>query len=150
MGELNRSGCLTLRTSIIGWELSGRSSLLEWFACQRGRRIKGYQKAIYSGFSSSIIANLIGDLIETRPDLKGLYQVASKPISKYDLLVGLQQRLKWTDIQIDPDTMFHCDRSLMGSRFEIETGWQAPEWDAILDGLAHEWPNYAEWRTEAQ
>ena len=48
IGELNRSSCLTLRTSIIGWQLNTFSSLLSWFALQRGKRIKGYRKAIYS------------------------------------------------------------------------------------------------------
>ncbi len=90
LGELNRPGCLTLRTSIIGWELSRFSSLLSWFASQRGRSIKGYKNAIYSGFSTSVIARLISDLIETRPDLQGIYHVASVPISKYDLLNQLR------------------------------------------------------------
>src|SRR5215212_5432439 len=31
LGELNRSGTLTLRTSIIGWQLNTYSSLLGWF-----------------------------------------------------------------------------------------------------------------------
>jgi dTDP-4-dehydrorhamnose reductase len=47
LGELNRPGCLTLRTSIIGWQLNTFSSLLGWFASQRGRHIKGYRRAIY-------------------------------------------------------------------------------------------------------
>ena len=36
LGELNRPGCLTLRTSIIGWELRGHLGLLEWFAEDQG------------------------------------------------------------------------------------------------------------------
>ena len=46
LGELNRPCCLTLRTSIIGWQLNTFSSLLSWFALQRGQHIKGYHKAI--------------------------------------------------------------------------------------------------------
>jgi len=143
LGELTYPGCLTLRTSIIGWELSGRSSLLEWFASQRGRHIKGYQQAIYSGFSSTVVAGLIGDIVETRPDLSGLYQVASKPISKYDLLVKLRAALAWDDVQISPDSQFFCDRSLIGLRFEKMTGWTPPVWEEMIAGLAEEWPQYA-------
>jgi dTDP-4-dehydrorhamnose reductase len=145
LGELNRPNCLTLRTSIIGWQLNTFSSLLSWFSQQRGQRIKGYQQAIYSGFSTSVLAGLISDLIETRPDLSGLYQVASEPISKYDLLVALREKLGWDDIQIEPDDNFYCDRSLVGTRFSIATGWKAPAWGEMLEGLAEEWPAYQHW-----
>ena len=145
LGELNRPNCLTLRTSIIGWQLNTFSSLLSWFSQQRGQRIKGYQKAIYSGFSTRVLAGLISDLIETRPDLTGLYQVASEPISKYDLLVALREKLGWDDIQIEPDDNFYCDRSLIGTRFSVATGWQAPGWDEMLTGLTEEWPEYEGW-----
>jgi dTDP-4-dehydrorhamnose reductase len=142
LGELNRPGCLTLRTSIIGWQLNTFSSLLSWFALQRGKHIKGYHKAIYSGFSTSVIAQLIGDILQTRPDLNGLYQVASEPITKFDLLVQLRDRLGWKDIIIDPDDQFFCDRSLSGARFSIATGWRPPTWEAMLEGLSAEWPRY--------
>jgi dTDP-4-dehydrorhamnose reductase len=51
LGELHENHCLTLRTSIIGLELSRRKSLVEWFLAQRGT-IKGYKKAIFSGFTT--------------------------------------------------------------------------------------------------
>jgi len=142
LGELNRPGCLTLRTSIIGWQLNTFSSLLSWFSQQRGQRIKGYQKAIYSGFSTRVLAGLISDLIKTRPDLSGLYQVASQPISKYDLLIALRDKLVWDDIEIEPDDNFYCDRSLIGTRFSMATGWKAPAWNEMISGLAEEWPAY--------
>jgi dTDP-4-dehydrorhamnose reductase len=142
LGELNRPGCLTLRTSIIGWQLNTFSSLLSWFALQRNKRIKGYRKAIYSGFSTTVLAQLIGDILQTRPDLNGIYQVSSEPISKYELLVKLRDVLGWNDIIIDPDDQFFCDRSLSGTRFSTATGWRPPTWEAMLQGLASEWPHY--------
>lgn len=146
LGELDRRGCLTLRTSIIGWELKHHAGLVEWFAAQRGRTIKGYRRAIYSGLSTAALAGLMGDILETRPDLWGLYQVASSPITKYDLLLRLRDALGWQDINIEPDDRFHCDRSLIGSRFEAATRWQAPDWDEMIAGLAAEWPTYEQWR----
>jgi dTDP-4-dehydrorhamnose reductase len=150
LGELNRPNCLTLRTSIIGWQINTYSSLLGWFASQRGKRIKGYHRAIYSGFSTSVLAQLIGDLIATRPDLHGLYQVASEPIAKYDLLVKLRDILGWKDITIDGDDQFFCDRSLMAARFTTTTGWTPPSWDSMLEGLASEWNEYASEYTRSQ
>jgi dTDP-4-dehydrorhamnose reductase len=142
LGELHRPGTLTLRTSIIGWQLNTFSSLLSWFALQRGKRVKGYRKAIYSGFSTAVLSQLIGDILLTRPDLTGLYQVASEPISKFDLLVRLRDILGWGDITIDADDNFFCDRSLSGAHFTAATGWRTPGWDSMLEGLAAEWPQY--------
>jgi len=145
LGELNRASCLTLRTSIIGWQINANTSLLGWFARQRGQRIKGYRRAIYAGFSTRVLVELISDLLETRPDLTGLYQVASEPISKYDLLLNLRDKLGWSDIDIEPDENFYCDRSLISTRFKVATGWNAPGWDEMLSGLAEEWPTYRDW-----
>jgi dTDP-4-dehydrorhamnose reductase len=142
LGELNQPGCLTLRTSIIGWQLNAFSGLLSWFALQRGKTVQGYRKAIYTGVSTSVLSALIGDIIENHADLAGLYHVASKPISKFDLLVRLKDKLGWKDITIEPEEKFACDRSLNGERFSRETGWRAPEWDAMIQGLAGEWPAY--------
>jgi len=142
LGELNRPGTLTLRTSIIGWQLNTHSSLLGWFASQRGRRIKGYRHAIYSGFSTAVLSNLIGDILETRKDLTGLYHVSSAPISKFDLLTRFRDALGWTDIAIEPDNQFYCDRSLVGTRFSNTTGWMSPSWDDMIAGLVAERPIY--------
>ena len=144
LGELNRPGCLTLRTSIIGWQLNTFSSLLSWFALQRNKHIKGYHKAIYSGFSTNVMAQLIGDILQTRADLSGLYQVASEPISKFDLLVRLRDILGWEDIVMDSDDQFFCDRSLSGLHFSTATGWRPPTWEAMLQGLAMEWSRYTD------
>jgi dTDP-4-dehydrorhamnose reductase len=142
LGEVNLPGVLTLRTSIIGWQLNTFTSLLSWFALQRGKRINGYCKAIYSGISTAVLSQLIGDILLAHPDLTGIYHVSSEPISKYDLLVQLQYLLGWKDIVIDPDQGFFCDRSLSDAHFSSATGWRAPAWDAMLEGLAAEWPDY--------
>lgn len=146
LGELEEKGCLTLRTSIIGWELEHRAGLLEWFATQRGRTIGGYRKAIYTGLSTAAMAELVERLIRENPQLFGLYHVASAPINKFDLLVNLAEQLGWRDIRIQPQDQFQCDRSLIGSRFETLTGWRPPSWEDMLAGLAAEWPNYEKWR----
>ena len=147
LGELDRPGCLTLRTSIVGWELKHRAGLLEWFAAQRGRRIKGYRRAIYTGLSTAVLTGLLGDILEAWPALSGLYHVASEPINKYELLVRLRDALGWGDIAIEPYDQFVSDRSVIGTRFESATGWKAPGWDEMIAGLAAEWPTYEGWRS---
>ena len=148
LGELNRPGCLTIRTSIIGWQLNTFTSLLSWFAFQRGKSIKGYRNAIYSGISTYILSSLISDIIKTHNDLDGLYHIASTPISKYDLLIQLRDALGWNDISIEPEDGYACDRSLNGQRFKDAIGWSAPGWDIMIKGLAKEWPAYEKWYTQ--
>ena len=127
--------CVTLRTSIIGLELSRKASLIEWFLAQRGT-ISGYRKAIYTGFTTMEMARIIERILTRHRDLSGLWQVASEPIDKYNLLTGLSARLGRDDIDIRPDDAFVCDRSLVGDRFTAATGYHAPGWDEMLDELA--------------
>ena len=113
---------------------------------QRGRTIKGYRRAIYTGLSAKELAALTGDILENYSDLEGLYHVASCPINKYDLLTRLRDALGWHDIAIEADDQFRCDRSLVGTRLEAATEWRPPNWDEMVVGLALEWPMYEQWR----
>jgi dTDP-4-dehydrorhamnose reductase len=146
LGEVDRPGCLTIRTSIVGWEVAGRLGLLEWFASNRGHTIKGYPRAVFTGLCSAFLADLIGFLSDEHPGLSGVYQVATEPTNKFSLLVGLRDALGWHDMVIERDEDFECDRSLVGARFASETGWQAPSWGEMIAELATEWPTYEEWR----
>lgn len=135
LGEVHEAPAVTFRTSIIGLELSRRTGLVEWFLAQRGI-IRGFRRAIYSGLTTAELARLIERVLERHPDLAGVWQVASDPISKYDLLTTLSARLGRTDVEIAPDDDFVCDRSLCGEAFAARTGYHAPSWDAMLAELA--------------
>ncbi|HEX6373820.1 MAG TPA: SDR family oxidoreductase [Longimicrobium sp.] len=136
LGEVGDPGCVTLRTSIIGPELSRKTGLLEWFLAQTGT-IRGFRRAIFSGFTTAELARVIETLLVRHPGAAGVYNVSTDPISKYDLLTGLRDRLG-RDVEIVPDDDFHCDRSLDSSRFRSEFGYTPPSWDRLLDELAGE------------
>ncbi|MEO7189969.1 MAG: SDR family oxidoreductase [Vicinamibacterales bacterium] len=135
LGEVADTPGLTLRTSIIGLELSRKSGLIEWFLAQRGM-IRGFRRAVYTGLTTIEMARLVERILVRHPSLHGVWQVASAPINKYELLVRLAQRLGRTDIEIAPDDEFVCDRSLLSDRFDAETGYRAPSWDDMIDELA--------------
>ena len=135
LGELHDAPAVTIRSSIIGPELSRHASLVEWFLAQRGT-IRGFTNAIYSGLTTLEMADVLEHILTCQPELHGLWQVASEFISKYDLLTRLSQCLGRQDIHIEPDADFHCDRSLDGSRFTQETGYQVPDWIQMLTRLA--------------
>lgn len=147
LGEVDRPGCLTLRTSIIGRDYIKNAGLIEWFLSQRGRAIKGYERAIYTGLTTHALSQIIQRLIVDQPDLSGIVQVASEPINKFDLLVQLRD-IAQLDLEIAAETDFYCDRSLNGERFLATTGYAIPSWRSMLTDLAKDIKPYDDWRHE--
>jgi dTDP-4-dehydrorhamnose reductase len=131
LGEVAEPHAVTLRTSIIGHELQSGSGLLEWFLSQQDR-CRCYTRAIFSGFPTIVLADLIRDVVIPRPDLHGVYHVATRPISKFDLLRLVAKRYGKT-IELIPDDRASPDRSLVADRFEKATGYVAPDWPALVD-----------------
>ena len=133
IGETTQPHCLTLRTSIFGRDYAKKSALLEWFLSRQGMKIKGYKRAIYTGFPTQVLARIMVDIIKNYPNLSGLYHIASEPISKYELLTRIKDAMNM-DIEIEPDDEFICDRSLNPARFLEATGYKIPSWkEMILD-----------------
>jgi len=131
---------VTLRTSIIGPELRHGGSLLEWFLSQDGNEIKGYARAIYSGLPTLELARVIASVVLPRPELAGLWHVASQPIAKFNLLELLAEAYGWDGRIILDDDAIVCDRSLSAARFEEATGYVAPHWPTMVRDMhaAHE------------
>lgn len=137
LGEVTEPPGVTLRTSIIGLELDQKRSLVEWFLAQRGT-IRGFTRAVYTGVTTIELARVIEHVLTEQPGLSGVWQVASPPISKFDLLTQLAAELGRDDIQITPDDEFFCDRSLDGSAFAERTGYRVPAWSTMLRELAQQ------------
>ncbi len=133
LGEIADGNAVTLRTSIIGHELSGRNGLLEWFLSQQGT-VNGFTQAVFSGLPTQELARVIGDVVLPHPTLAGLYQVASQPISKFDLLALIKQSYG-KQTQIKPSPALVIDRSLNAARFLAATGYAAPSWPALIDDM---------------
>jgi len=145
LGEVDKPGCLTIRTSIFGRDFLKQIAFLEWFLSNDGGSVRGYTNAIYTGFPTQILAKMIGDLINDYPDLSGLYQISSEPISKYNLLVKIRDRMN-LDIEIERFQDEPCDLSLNSSKFRNETGYRIPDWDEMIEELANDSTPYDEWR----
>lgn len=130
LGEVAGPSAITLRTSIIGHELSSSHSLIDWFLSQ-GARTQGFTKAIFSGFPTVELARIIRDVVVPRPDLSGLYHVSSEPISKFDLLTLVAEAYDKTII-IDPSERLVIDRSLDSRKFQEATGYTPPSWPELV------------------
>ena len=137
LGEADGRGSLTLRTSMIGPELLRKTGLVEWFLGQKGKTVQGWRRAIFSGFTTAELARVIEKLITMHPEAHGLYHASSAPISKFDLLTGIERRLR-LGTKIIADESVRCDRSLDSTRFRAAFGYSPPAWDVMLDELAAE------------
>lgn len=133
LGEVHDDHCLTLRTSIIGRELARNKSLLEWFLAQSGT-VKGFTKAIYTGFTTIEMSRIIEKMLVHHPEASGVYQVSSDPINKYELLLLFKEKLG-RKIEIVADDSFCCDRSLDSARFRKEFSYIPPTWEAMIEEL---------------
>lgn len=130
LGEVSSPNAITLRTSMIGHEIETKLGLVEWFLSQNNS-VLGYQQAIYSGLPVIEIANIILNYIIPKPNLHGIYNVASLPISKYDLLklIAFEYKKK---IEIIPDQAVKIDRSLNAKKFREATGYIPPNWIDLI------------------
>jgi dTDP-4-dehydrorhamnose reductase len=146
LGEVTAPHALTLRSSIIGRELRTSSGLVEWFLAQAGQSVRGYTKAIFSGFTTNQMAAIVQRILVGFPDLSGLHHVSSDPISKYDLLVLLRDAFR-IPLEIVPDESVVIDRSLNSDRFRQLTGFRPPAWPDMVREMADDRTPYEQWRS---
>lgn len=130
LGEVVGPGCTTLRTSMIGHDLSFKNGLVSWFLNQKGI-CSGYPEAIFSGFPVTVLAGIIRDHVIAYPQLDGLYNVAATPISKFDLL-HLISDIYDAEVTIVPDHSVKVDRSLNAANFNTATGFSPPSWHELI------------------
>lgn len=128
LGEVFSDNCITLRTSIIGHELKQCNGLLEWFLKQK--KVYGFKKAFFSGLTTLELSKVIEKLLKKKIN-NGIYNVASKKISKYELLV-LINKIYDKNITILPSNKLKIDRSLNGKLFEKKTNIKISSWKKMI------------------
>lgn len=132
---------LTLRTSIIGHEPHTKYQLIDWFLAQEGA-VKGFQKAIFSGFPTVEIGRILTQYVLKRPELSGTYNISSDSISKYDLLCIVRDVYGKT-IDITPDDVVSIDRSLNSIALRSRLGYTPPSWPELIEHLRATRPKFA-------
>lgn len=130
LGEVGYSNAITLRTSIIGHELSGSRSLVDWFLSEQDE-VNGFKKAIFSGLPTVEIARVIKDHVIPNPQLHGVYHLSGDPINKFDLL-SLVAQVYEKKIKIIPTDCYSINRSLNSDRFRLATGFKPSPWPELV------------------
>jgi dTDP-4-dehydrorhamnose reductase len=141
LGEVTGENCLTIRTSIIGREIGTSHSLVDWFLSNEGKQVKGFTKAIYTGFPTVVLAEIIADILKNQPNLSGLYQISSNLIDKFSLLKIVREAYN-ANIEIESDANFQIDRSLNCDKFKNVTGFEPKSWEEMIRLMADDSNKY--------
>ena len=138
LGEVGGSNSLTLRSSMIGFELYNKTELIEWVLSNKNKTINGFSNVIYSGITTTLMSKILIKIIQDFPGLKGIYNISSAPISKYSLLKKINDifdlNIKVKSVESKPS-----DKSLESVRFSNKTGIEIPNWDLMLSELKDNW-----------
>jgi dTDP-4-dehydrorhamnose reductase len=133
LGEVRAPHTISIRTSMIGHELQSADGLLEWFLSQQ-TSCSCFTRARFSGLPTVELARIIRDVVLVRPELSGIYHIAARPISKFDLL-QLVADVYGKEIRIDADDRVVIDRSLNADRFRAATGYEPPSWPELVKAM---------------
>ena len=141
LGEVNSKSSLTIRSSMIGPELFNKTELFEWIINNKEKEINGFSRVMYSGVTTVYMAKLVADLIDNHKNLSGIYNVASKPISKFELLHLINDNFD-LGLIINDDKTVISNKTLNASKIEKEIGLQPPSWDELIFELKKDFMNF--------
>lgn len=129
--SLNKNN-LILRTSIIGHELDSAKGLLEWFISQK-KVVKGFCNVIYSGVTTNELSRIIIILLKLK-HISGLYQISSKPISKYSL-ISLIKKIYNIDTKIIKNYIIKKKLVLNCEKFKKGTNVKISSWISQIKNM---------------
>lgn len=129
------STCLTLRTSIIGRELEGKTSLLEWFLEQSGKRITGYRRHLWNGITTREFAHVCNRIMSNpaRFPRTGIFHIFSTTVTKYDMLLAFREKFR-VDCEIIPDDAHILDQTL-ATIHSLNADLEIPSFEKMLSEL---------------
>ncbi|MFA5392075.1 MAG: sugar nucleotide-binding protein [Candidatus Paceibacterota bacterium] len=126
---------LVLRTSIIGREISGLSSLLEWFLQQKSKTIHGFANHFWNGITTKQFGKICDEIISHPEEYPktGLYHIFSTTISKHKMLLKFEEKYN-IDCKIISDDSSFCNRTLT-TIHDFNKKLNIPSFDEMLKEL---------------
>lgn len=130
-----RQHSLVFRTSIIGLEISGFVSLLEWVKQQEGKTIKGFTNHFWNGITTKEFGNICDKIISNRDAFpkSGLFHIFSNEVTKYEMVTKLKEKYG-VNVNIEPAESNHIDRRLK-SIHDICKKLQIPTFNEMIERL---------------
>ncbi|UJF35793.1 dTDP-4-dehydrorhamnose reductase family protein [Paenibacillus hexagrammi] len=135
LGEVITGPHLTVRTSIIGPELKEDGiGLFHWFMRQTGI-IQGYTRVYWNGVTTLELAKAIHWCL-LHP-IEGLLHLSvPEKVSKYELLLLMQEHFHQDRVTIEPYDGIHSDKSLNATREDF--AYQTAAYPQMMEEL-HAW-----------
>ena len=143
LGEVFSKNALTLRSSIIGPELFNKTELFEWIINNKQKEINGFSRVMYSGVTTVYMASLLADLIENHNNISGIYNIASNPISKFELLHLINDNFD-LGLVINKDQNIISNKTLDTSKIENELGVKSPSWNQLIIELKKDYMHFTD------
>lgn len=134
LGEAKAGRNLTMRLSIVGREIENKTELIEWIFSQKNQTVNGFGSVWYSGLTTNYVANEVVKVVQQYPDLSGLYQVSSEPITKYELVQKINAKFN-LNMTVNRDDNYKSNKSLDCSNYVEKTGFKIPTWDQMIQDL---------------
>ena len=125
---------ITLRTSGIGHELYKKNNLLEWFLAQKNKSVNGYVNTFFSGPTTLEIGKIIEKIVNFKIFKYGLFHISAKKISKFNLLIKINNIYK-NNTKIIPKKTKKLDRSLNSLKFRKMYNYKLKNWNILLKEL---------------
>ena len=141
LGEINSKSSLTIRSSMIGPELYNKTELFEWIINNKEKEINGFSRVMYSGVTTVYMARLLADLIDNHKNLSGIYNIASNPISKFELLHLINDNFN-LGFLINKDQNITSNKTLDTSKIEKELGIKPPSWNQLIIELKKDYMHF--------
>lgn len=103
-GEVPSTNSMHLRSSIIGRELRGKKSLLEWVLNQpRQARIPGFTDRMWNGVTTTAFSKVVAGIVSSGDFKSGVWHLVPKDfLSKFDLVSLIAKHFGRSDLDIVP------------------------------------------------
>lgn len=113
-------GATTIRTSIIGEEVSNFCSLIEWVKSNKNKDILGYTNHLWNGIACLQFAKVCEYMIDNAIFWPGIKHITSpNSVSKYELL-KLISKVYDLNIKVTPHTTgISCDKTMVSIKENV-------------------------------
>lgn len=106
LGEVYQSNFFNLRCSIIGPQLKGKDSLLNWFLkCPQNSELNGFTHHLWNGVTTLAFGKIVRGIIRNKISLPNHQHIVPEDVvTKYQMLNLFAQKYNRTDLIINEST----------------------------------------------
>ena len=150
-GEQNSTELMTIRTSIIGTELSSTKSLIGWVLSQENNAvIKGFVNHLWNGVSTLDFARIVSGIVKNNFYEPGTsHLVPADQVNKFELVKAIASSFKRFDLEV---VEFHEEISVDRTLTTVNSMRNARFWNMAgyneIPTIAEMVSNYAKWSSQ--